>query len=105
MSPEPGLRPGAPDAVDDGLIRRQRGASPVRRDVTEETVLDLVPFAGAGWKVTHVDGQSGLVGQLLKLVLPSAQPIPVAPTRIRRDEQGRGVGVGVTAHLLPPMTN
>ena len=30
-----GLRPGVPDAVDDGLIRRQRGASPVRRDVTE----------------------------------------------------------------------
>ena len=92
--PEPGGCPDVPDAVDDGLVRRQRGAAPVRRDVTEEPVLDLVPLAGAGWKMTHLDGQSGLVGQLLKLMLPGAQPIPVAPARIGCDEQGRGLGVG-----------
>ena len=55
--PEPGLRPGVPDAVDDGLIRRQRGASPVRRDVTEETVLDLVPF-GCGSSSSAAQGAS-----------------------------------------------
>ena len=67
QDPEPGRRPGVPDAVDDSLICRQRGTAPVRRDVTEEPVLDLVPLAGAGWKMAHLDGQSGLVGQLLEL--------------------------------------
>ena len=42
--------------------------------------------------MTALDGQSGLVGQLLKLMLPGARPIPVAPARIGRDEQGGGVG-------------
>ena len=37
------------DAVDDGLVGRQRGATPVRRDVAEESVLDLVPLARAGF--------------------------------------------------------
>ena len=103
--PEPGGCPDVPDAVDDGLVRRQRGAAPVRRDVTEEPVLDLVPLAGAGWKMTRLDGQSGLVGQLLKRMLPGAQPIPVAPARIGRDEQGRGLGVGAATHLMPPVSN
>ena len=88
QNPEPGRRPGVPDAVDDSLIRRQRGTAPVRRDVTEEPVLDLVPLAGAGWKMAHLDGQSGLVGQLLELMLPGAIPISVAPARIGRDETG-----------------
>ena len=35
------------------LIRPQRRAAPVRRDVTEEPVLDLVPLAGAG-AATHL---------------------------------------------------
>ena len=81
---KPGGCPDVPDAVDDGLVRRQRGAPPVRRDVTEEPVLDLVPLAGARRKMTHLDGQSGLVGQLLKLVLPGVRPVPVAPARIGR---------------------
>jgi len=43
--PQPGCCPDVPDAVDDGLVRRQRGAAPVLRDVAEEPVLDLVPLA------------------------------------------------------------
>ena len=81
---KPGLSSCVADAVDDGLVGRQRGATPVRRDVAEESVLDLVPLARAGWEVTHLNGKAGLVRQLLKLVLPATQPIPVAPAGVRR---------------------
>ena len=62
---KPGLGSCVADAVDDGLVGRQRGAPPVRRDVAEESVLDLVPLARAGGEMTHVNGQAGLVRQLL----------------------------------------
>ena len=56
----------------------------------------------SGWKMTHVDGQPGLVGQLLKLVLPGAHPFG-CPTRIRRDLHGVGVGVQpMLDELTPP---
>ena len=32
------------------------------RDVAEQAVLNLVPFAGAGWQVADRDGQAGLAG-------------------------------------------
>ena len=38
-------------------------------------------------------------------MLPGARPVPVAPARIGRDEQGRGIGVGVAAHPMPPVAN
>ena len=53
---KPGLGSRVADAVDDGLVGRQRGATPVRRDVAEESVFDPVPLARAGWEVTHVNG-------------------------------------------------
>ena len=46
---KPGLSSCVADAVDDGLVGRQRGATPVRRDVAEESVIDLVPLARAGF--------------------------------------------------------
>jgi hypothetical protein len=49
------------DQLNDRAIAAQRFASPVDRDEREETVLDLVPFTGAGWQVTHRDGLSSSV--------------------------------------------
>ena len=62
----------APIAVHDGFVRRQRRAAPVRRDVAEEPVLDLVPLARPGWEMTHLDGQAGPVSEPLKFLLPGA---------------------------------
>src|SRR3982750_3300360 len=64
------------DQVDDRLVGPQRPAAPVDRDEREQTVLDLVPFAGAWWKVAHVDRDVEFVGEPLKLGLP--QPCSVA---------------------------
>ena len=35
-------------------------------------MLACVPLAGAGREMAGVDGQAGIVGQLLELVLPGA---------------------------------
>ena len=102
---KPGRRSRVADAVDDGLIGRQRGPAPVRRDVAKEPVLDLVPLARAGWEVTHLDGQAGLIGQMLKLMLPDTGPISIASARISRDVKDFGVRVSAPAHPLPPVTN
>jgi hypothetical protein len=39
-------------------------------DEGEHSVLDAVPFAGAGRVVSDGDGQAGLGGELLQLDLP-----------------------------------
>ena len=79
--------------------------APVRSDVTEESVLDLVPLARAGWEVTHVNGQARFIGESLELVLPGAGTIPVAPTRVGGDVQNSSVGVGGLTHPMPPQPN
>ena len=73
------------DQLNDRAIAAQRFASPVDRDEREETVLDLVPFAGAGWQVTHRDGKFEFVRQLLKLDFPETYTIPVAAAAIGGD--------------------
>lgn len=45
---ETGLGCGGGDEVQDHLVTSERLASPVEGDEGEETVLDLVPLAGAG---------------------------------------------------------
>ena len=72
-----------PDAVDDRLESRQQRTPPVRRDVAEEPVFDLVPLARAGWRMAYLHGQAGLVGEPLELVLPGTRAIPtgVSPSK------------------------
>jgi len=40
---------GGGDQLDDDLMADERLAAPVLADVGEQSVLDAVPFAGAGW--------------------------------------------------------
>jgi hypothetical protein len=54
------------DQVNHGLNGSEGTASPVLRDVAEEAMLDLVPFAGARWEVRDVDRQGQVVGQALQ---------------------------------------
>src|SRR6266850_4986992 len=75
-------RAGVADQVDDRFEGPERAAPPVRGDVTEEPMLDLVPLARAGWEVTHGDAQVERVGQVLQLGLPRPRPIAVAAARV-----------------------
>jgi len=66
IKPSMNLQPisgaGVTDARYDNLMRLKRHASPIPRDVTEQPVLDFVPFARPGWVVANFDDQSRLIG-------------------------------------------
>ena len=54
------------DEIYDHFQGLQRSATPVTRDVTEESMFDLVPFAGSGRIVADLEDHSCLVGNLLQ---------------------------------------
>jgi hypothetical protein len=46
------------------------GTAPVHGDEGEQTVLDLVPLAGAWRQVSQCDLQAGLIGEALEFASP-----------------------------------
>ena len=90
---QPFGRGGVGDQVDDDLMAHQRLTAPVLRDVTEEPMLDLVPFARSRRKVADAQTQSRSVRQLLQSNLPQPAAATVAPTAIGRDQQFARSGV------------
>src|SRR5215212_5752857 len=73
--PEAGRRARVTDQVNHGLKGAERAASPVLRNVTKQAMLDLVPLAGARWKMRDVDRQAQVVGQALQFLLPRPRAI------------------------------
>ena len=88
--------------ADDHRQAYQRLAAPVRADVGEQAVLDLVPLARSGREVAHRDRMPGAVGQLLDLPLPQANAWPVAAASVRGDQQSARSRVHRLSHLPPP---
>lgn len=66
------------DEVHHRLVVLQWAASPIHADMTEETVLHLVPLARPRREVTDADGQTRRVRQSLQLGLLHATPRAVA---------------------------
>ena len=91
------------DEIHDDLVADQRTTAPILRDVAEHPVLDLVPLAGPGREVAHVDPQSGLAGELLEAYLPEPGPIPVASPTVGHDQKFRDRRIRSTAHPPPPL--
>ena len=56
--------------IDDDVVTHQRSTTPILGDVAEHPMLDLVPFAGARWKVAHMDWHSQAHRQLLQRHFP-----------------------------------
>ncbi len=56
--------------IDDGLVADQRFAALVLRDETEQSMLNLVPLAGAGREMADRQRQIQFVGQGLQRPLP-----------------------------------
>ena len=84
---QPARGAGVADQVDDRFEGPERAAPPVRGDVTEEPMLDLVPLARARREVTHRDAQLEVVGQPLQFGFPGARAIAVAAASIGGDQQ------------------
>ena len=78
-------RGGSGDQLDDGEAGGERFAAPVLGDVTEEAVLDLVPFRGSGRVVAKGDDEPGLVGELLEFDFPEPQAGAVGAAAIGRE--------------------
>src|SRR5580658_8204543 len=80
----------------------QRFTAPVLRNVTEEPMLDLVPFARSRRQVADAQSQSRPFGQLLQRNLPQPTAAAVAPTAIGCDQQLTRTGITLRTHLSPP---
>ena len=76
----------ASDQVYDRLIISKRFTAPIRGDEREQPVFNLVPFAGARWKVTDGNRKTRFIRKILQLQFPEPQPGAIATTAIRRDE-------------------
>src|ERR1035437_8501583 len=79
-----------PDAESGPTVRRtnqahdggqvdERRAAPVHGDVREQPMLDLVPLARAWREMTHRDGETRTIRELLQCPLPEAQAGPLLP--------------------------
>src|SRR5579884_1760802 len=89
----------------DRFKRDQGLGTPVDRNVGEEPMFDLVPFAGSRRKMTDGDAQSGLVDQPLHLPLPQPTARCVGATSIGSDKQVGLAWIHVLAMLVPPASD
>ena len=93
---------GVTDQIDDNREALEGFAPPVLCNMTEHAMLNLVPLAGAWWQMPDLQGETSFVGESLERHLPQANPVAVATTTIRSDQQARGFGIDGLSHLLPP---
>lgn len=97
---------GITDVVQDIFKRTQGTASPSLADLTEQTVLDGVPFGRARWVVTNSDRQATSISDLfLKISLPHPRARAIAATAVRFNHQMRGVGEALRQLSLAPSAN
>ena len=71
---QPSLGGRGADEIDDDLVAGEGASTPVHGDVVEQSVFDLVPFAGPGWQVADRDVQPGF---------PARAASPIFHTRSR----------------------
>jgi hypothetical protein len=62
----------------------------------------LFHISGPGRKVTDLHTHASLIRKLLQFKLPEAQPPPIAPARIRRDEDRACLRIEASPFMAPP---
>jgi len=80
----------------------ERLAPPVLRDEGKKAMLDTVPFAGPRRVVGDCDGQSGFIGEGLKLTLPQPDTSAVAAAAISGDKQAGRAEIAALSQGIPP---
>ena len=71
----------------------------------EQAMLDLVPLARAGRKMTHVNRHAGIVRKFLKTGFPKSIATSVTSAAVCRDEQLIRFRVKFTAQFVVPSAN
>ena len=87
-----GLSRGTANQIHDHFMADPRAPSPVHADMRKEPMLNLIPFAGSGWKMTDRDLQAYFRGQFLQFPLPQSNPIPIASPAIAQINSFRARG-------------
>ena len=73
-------------------------------DLTEQAMLDGIPFGGTGWVVRNGDPQPQAIAQLpLKFLLPGAAPGPIAAAGIGQNEDVARLWIALVSFHLPPL--
>ena len=90
MNGQTGGRRGVRNALHHRFEGGQWPTPPVHADKTEEAVLDRIPLARAGRKMTDMDRQARLRGELLQLPFPQAHaPAVAAPAVVAKSRNPR----------------
>lgn len=88
--------------IDDDLVAHKRAAAPILGDVAEHPVLDLVPLAGPGRKVAHMNGNLQLDGQLLQVHRSGDIGSPRVAGSTNRSKDSASPGSATVARRRPP---
>src|SRR2546426_1244865 len=86
LDSQTGRGPRMANQRDDCFKGAERTPAPVLRDVAEEAVVDLVPFARARRGVRDADAEAEGIGRALETLLPRPGAIGIAAARGGRDE-------------------
>ena len=65
-------------------------------------MLDIVPFTGTWWVMTHLDKKSCGVGKLVQTLLPELVFIAITTAAISKQEDVAGLWVFLFTNRLPP---
>ena len=95
---------GGADKFQGLLITVQGLGCPIPADLTEQTMLDGIPFGGTGRVVRDGDDESEAIAQLpLNLLLPGTTLRAITATGISQDEDVAGLGIAFVSFRLPPL--
>src|SRR5271166_4106466 len=97
-----GLGRGGGDEFDHRQTAGQGRSPPVLGDVAEQPVLNLVPLRRPRRVMADLQGQSGLVGELLQFDLEQPHARSVGTAAIGGDHDLVGVRVPVPTHQVQP---
>src|SRR5213593_1760371 len=91
--------------MNDGFIVAQRLSTPIRRDEGKEAVFNLVPFAGAGWKMTDRKRNARFIRKLLQLEFPKPQSPAITPPTVGSDQNRSRIRRESSTFMAPPSPN
>src|SRR5580692_5444252 len=86
-------------------MTHQRFAPPVLGNKAKQAMLDLVPFAGSGWKMADTQAQIQVIGQFLQGHFPQTRAITVTAAAVCRDQEFSRPWKTLCPHALPPALN
>src|SRR6266536_4621016 len=68
-------------------------------------MLDLIPFACAGWQMANRNSKIHFISEGLKFELPRADSIPVTSAAVGTNQNAIRIRILLGTHALPPTPN